>query len=111
MDRLANYRQIVQDLLMKHGGYKLSHGDIETEVIFDQERDRYQVVHVGWDGDQFIHVCVSHVDIKGGKVWIQWNSLEDDIAADLVALGIPKEDIVIALHPPEMRKFTEYAVG
>jgi XisI protein len=111
MDKLGNYRQIIQDLLMNYGDQKISYGDIDTEVIFDKERDHYQIVHVGWDGNQFIYGCAIHIDIKNGKVWIQWNSTEDDIAADLVASGIPKEDIVLGLHPPDMRRFTEYAVG
>ncbi len=111
MDKLTKYRQIIQDLLTKHGNQKISYGDVDTEVIFDQERDHYQVMHVGWDNNQFVYGCAIHIDIKNDKVWIQWNSTEDDIAADLVALGIPKADIVIGLHPPDMRRFTEYAIG
>jgi hypothetical protein len=111
MDKLDKYRQIVQDLLTKHGNQKMSYGDVDTEVIFDVSRDRYQVVDVGWDGNQSMYGCSIHLDIKNGKVWIQWNSTEDDIAADLVDLGIPKEDIVLGLQPPNMRKFTPYAVG
>ena len=111
MDKLENYRRIIQDLLIKHSEQKLFYGDVDTEVIFDRERDRYQVVDVGWDANQFIYGCSIHIDIKNDKVWIQWNSTEDDIALDLVALGIPKTDIVIGMHPPDLRKFTEYAVG
>ncbi|MGB3533702.1 MAG: element excision factor XisI family protein [Microcoleaceae cyanobacterium] len=29
----------------------------------------------------------------------------------LVKFGVPKEDIVIGLHSPFKRQFTEYAVG
>ncbi len=111
MDKLEKYRQIVQDLLLKYGEQKLSYGDVDREVIFDRDRDRYQVVDVGWDANQFIYGCSIHIDIKNGKVWIQWNSTEDDIAADLVGLGVSKSDIVIATHPPALRKFTEYAIG
>jgi hypothetical protein len=42
---------------------------------------------------------------------VQWNSTEDDIAADLVKAGIPPSDIVIGLHSPDMRKFTAYAIN
>jgi hypothetical protein len=111
MDKLDNFRHVIQDLLMKYGECHFANGDIETEVIFDRERDRYQVVNVGWDNNQFVHGSVIHIDIKNSKIWIQWNSTEDDIAADLVNLGIPKTDIVIGMHPPDLRKFTEYAVG
>ena len=111
MDKLDKYRQIIQSLVQHHGSQKISYGDVETQILIDKERDHYQVVHVGWDGDRFIHGCSIHIDIKGDKVWIQWNSTEDDIATDLTAQGIPKEDIVVGLHPPNLRKFTEYAVS
>jgi hypothetical protein len=111
VDKLEKYRKVVQDLLMTHGNQKMSYGDVETEVIFDKERDRYQVVDVGWDGNQSMYGCSIHLDIKDEKIWIHWNSTEDDIAADLVALGVPKEDIVLSLQPPNMRRFTPYAVG
>jgi XisI protein len=52
-----------------------------------------------------------HLDIKDGKIWIQWNGTEDDIAAELVALGVPKHDIVLGFHTPVLRQYTEYAVS
>jgi hypothetical protein len=51
------------------------------------------------------------MDIKDNKIWIQWNGSEKDIAAELVANGVAKEDIVLGFQTPFMRKFTEYAVG
>jgi hypothetical protein len=54
---------------------------------------------------------VLHLDIKGGKIWIQWNGIEDDIAVELVALGVPKHDIVLGFHTPLLRQYTEYAVS
>ena len=52
-----------------------------------------------------------HIDIKNGKVWIQYNGTEVEIADELVKAGIPEEDIVIGFHSPYKRKFTKYAVG
>ena len=111
MDKLAQYRQIVQQILQEYSEQKPSSGNIDVENIFDIERDHYQVVHVGWEGQDWVHSCILHIDIKGGKIWLQWNGTEDDIAADLVTMGVPKEDIVLGFQSPFMRKFTEYAVG
>ncbi len=47
---------------------------------------------------------------KTRKIWIQWNRTEDDIAAELVALDVSKEDIVLGFHTPYMRQFTDFAV-
>ncbi len=46
-----------------------------------------------------------------GKIWLEWNGTEIDIAEKLVELGVDKKDIVIGFHSPFMRKFTDYAVG
>lgn len=52
-----------------------------------------------------------HLDIKNNKIWIQHDETEIDIANELVNLGIPKEDIVLAFHEPLVRQYTGFAVG
>lgn len=51
------------------------------------------------------------MDIKNGKVWIQYNGTEAEITDNLVKAGIPEEDIVIGFHSPYKRKFTKFAVS
>ncbi|MDZ8056470.1 MAG: XisI protein [Aulosira sp. ZfuVER01] len=111
MDKLTRYRQLVQKILHDHSEQKPAYGNIEVESIFDTERDHYQIVHVGWEDQNWVHSCIIHIDIKNGKIWLQWNATEDDIAANLVAAGVPKEDIVLGFQSPFMRQFTEYAVN
>ncbi len=111
MEKLTGYRQLIKQILIEHSQNKPAYGDIEVETIFDTEHDHYQIVHVGWDGDNWVHSCILHIDIKGGKIWLQWNGTEDDIAVDLVAAGVPKDDIVLGFQSPFMRQFTEYAVN
>lgn len=50
-------------------------------------------------------------DLRGGKVWLQHDGTGRAIAEELVAAGIPKEDIVLAFHPARLRQHTGYAVG
>jgi hypothetical protein len=50
-------------------------------------------------------------DIKNGKIWIQHNGTEDPIASQLVAKGVPKEDIVLGFHSPNRRQYTGFAVN
>jgi hypothetical protein len=52
-----------------------------------------------------------HLDIKDGKIWIQRNMTEMDIAAELVEKGVAREDIVLGLHPPYKRPYTGYGVA
>lgn len=111
MDKLNQYRNYIQEILEAYSKNKPAYGEIEVETIFDTVRDHYQVVHLGWKQQTWIHGCVIHIDIKNGKVWIQWNGTEEDIAAELVAKGVAKEDIVLGFQSPFMRQFTDYAVG
>ena len=46
-----------------------------------------------------------------GKIYIQHDGTEDGIATDLEIAGVPKSDIVLAFHAPELRKHTEYAIA
>ena len=111
MEKLGQYQQFVQNLLSRYADYQPTSGETEIQAVFDTVRNHYQIVHVGWQGQRWVHSCSVHVDIKDGKIWIQWNGTEDDLAKELVDLGVPKKDIVIGFHTPYMRQFTDYAVG
>jgi hypothetical protein len=41
MDKVEQYRPIVQTVLLAHSEIKPAYGEIEMEVLFDRERDRY----------------------------------------------------------------------
>jgi hypothetical protein len=111
MDKLELYRKEIEEIIKKYGNYKPSYGDVEVQLIFDKEHDHYQLVNVGWDGDERIRGCLLHIDLKNDKIWIQHDGTEIGVANELVALGIPKEDIILAFHAPSRRKYTEFAVS
>lgn len=111
MAEVERYRQLVQELLKAYSEIKASNEAVEAEAIFDLERDRYQVVHVGWSNKRRVYGCVLHLDIIDGKIWIQHDGTEGGIANELVERGIPKDNIVLAFHSPFKRQFTEFAVG
>lgn len=111
MATLDQYSEIVQKILQDYAAFSRDDQEVETELIFDTTRNHYQLVHIGWQGERRIYGCILHLDIKDGKIWIQHNGTENDIAAELVEMGIPKSDIVIGFHSPFKRQFTEYAVN
>jgi hypothetical protein len=111
MDKIAQYRNYIQQLLTEYAQGSPSDDDIETELIFDTERDHYQVVYTGWENSHSVYGCVLHLDIKKGKIWIQYDGTEVGIADELVKLGVPKKDIVLAFHDPLLREYTGFAVG
>src|SRR5437016_4887163 len=111
MDKLNRYREIVGRIIEEYASYKPSHGHIDTEAIIDRDHDHYEVMHIGWDGVRRVHGAVVHVDIQDGKVWVQYDGTNRPIAEEMVAAGIPREDIVLAFHPAELRHHTGFAVG
>jgi hypothetical protein len=111
MDKLARYRQIVRAVIEDYAKYPPSHGQIKAEAVVDSEHDHYEVMHVGWDGRRRVHGTVIHLDIHDGKVWLQYDGTNRPVADELIAAGIPKEDIVLAFHPADIRHHTGFAVG
>ena len=49
--------------------------------------------------------------IQGGKIWIEEDGTQEGLATLLVAAGVPREDIVLAFHAPEMRALSDFAVA
>lgn len=111
MERI-NYPQIVQEILQGHSDNDSEDGT-EVQLIFDTERHHYQVLHLGWKEKELrrVYGCIIHVDIKDGKIWVQRDGTEIGVANELVAAGVPKQDIVLGFHAPYKRKFTEFATG
>ena len=113
MERVEQYRACIRQLLTNKATLEQSSSntEIESQLIFDTERDRYQLLDVGWENLKRIYNCFIHIDIKDGKIWIQRNMTEADLAQELVEMGVAKEDIVLGLHPPYKRPLTGYGVA
>jgi len=111
MEKIEQYRKYIQQLLIEYAKGSPSDDEMETELIFDTQRDHYQVVYTGWKNRRPMYGCVLHLDIKNDKIWIQHDGTEIGIANELVNLGVPKEDIVLAFHEPLVRQYTGFAVG
>lgn len=111
MVNLDKYRTLIKQLLSEYTAYDRMPQNFEIQLIFDEERDHYMWFHLGWEGSKRIYYPVIHFDIKDGKIWLQQNLTELDPAEDLVNLGVPKEDIILGLHPPYKRPYTDYGVA
>ncbi len=110
MEKLEKYRNYIQKLLQERAKINRKNDDIETHLIFDTVRDRYQLLHIGWQEYDRIFDCPLYLDIKNDKIWVRQDFTDRAIADELLALGVPKEDIVLAFHAPYKRKFTGFAV-
>ncbi len=111
MDKIERFREIIERVLSEYAAIPYAYGEIKSEPVFDRERDSYLLVNVGWHKGRRMHGCLVHIDIIDGKIWIHRDGTEDGIAADLEREDIPKSDIVLAFHAPELRKHTDYATA
>ena len=107
MEKLDRYRQYIKEVIARHS-IPSFYGDAEVQQIFDTERDHYQLVHTGWFELERLYCCIAHLDIKDGRIWIQYDGTEAGIADELAELGVPNEDIVLAYHPPYKRPYSGF---
>ena len=111
MDTLDNYRRIIKEVLIPYTEIPYTFGVVECKAVFDTERDSYLLMSVGWENSQRVHYCMVHVDIIHNKIWVQRDRTEDGVTYELEAAGIPKDKIVLAFQPEDIRHYTEYAVA
>ncbi|MBE9118535.1 XisI protein [Lusitaniella coriacea LEGE 07157] len=111
MDTLEKYRQIVYGILYEYFQIPYSYGNLQRRLIVSEDRTNYILLTLGWQQNKQVHGCLVHIEIINDKIWIHRDGTEDGIANDLVVAGIPKNCIVLAFHPPEIRPHTEFAVN
>lgn len=99
MDRVNTYRQIICQFLQD-----FATDDPEAQLIFDTERDRFLVMHVGWRNDYRIYGCAIQLDLIDGKVWIQNNSTEVYVERELIKRGVDAKNIVFGFRSPSIRE-------
>lgn len=115
MDIVAAYRVWIREILEEYHSYKPVNArpEIEEQIVLDYENDHYLLLQVGWHGEERTYGCSLHLDIKDGKIWIQrdWIDVEGGIAGELMAHGVPKEDIVLGFQAPYKRPYSGFAVA
>lgn len=112
MDSITvQYRNIVEKVMQDYIDFLGSDDQVQAELVFDYTRERYLLVETGWQNGYRIYGTLLHIDIINNKLWIQQDGTESGIAVELVAAGVPKEDIVLGFRSIEERKHTEFAIS
>ena len=112
MNKIEKYSEIVSAILEEYAApTNPGNAEYEKQLLIDTKHLHFQLQSVGWHGDKFTHSVMLHFDIKeNGKIWIQQNWTEDDIAVELMQRGVERTDIVVGFQPPRYRKLSGYAV-
>ena len=100
MDTSATNREIVKEIIRSYANLQPSHGQIRLETIFDDGQERYALMQVGWDRGARVRGNLIYVTLRGHEVVIEYDGIEHGIVDDLVRLGIPRKQIVLAFLPP-----------
>ena len=111
MDRLDVYRAEIKRLLREHQTIAPPEERIERVMICDEARDHYLLLELGWDKHRRLDGVVIYVRIRDSKIWVEVDWTEYGIARELADAGVPKDDIVLAFHTPEKRRYTEFAAA
>ena len=113
MDKLIKYRKLIKNILTEYD--KLVHqspdNDSETCLVFDENHDHYLWLTVDWHNDKRLKYTHVHIRMKNEKIYIEEDWTEEGIANELLREGVAKEEIVLAFHEPESRKFTDFAIA
>ena len=112
MDKLSQYREIIKQILTSYAALIEAQPTpgVDTELLFDENHDHYMLLSVGWLQRKRMRGTTVYLRLKDGKVWVEEDWLEEGIVKDLLAAGIPQQDIVLGFQHPDMRPLTEFAV-
>jgi hypothetical protein len=113
MDKLEQYKSAIKQVLTEYYDWVSGSANLTDEscLVFDDEHHHYIWRFLGWDGKKRTSNTQVHVRIKNDKIWIEEDWTEEGIATELMRLGISNLEIVLAFHPPEERKYTDFAIA
>ena len=112
MERIAPYRTIIHCLLEDYAKFfdAVSDPDVDTDIVADDDHGEYLLMRVGWRGETRVRRPVFYLRLRNCKIWIEEDWTKEGIVTELMARGVPSEDIVLAFNPPELRELTEFAI-
>ena len=110
-EKQGRYLDIGRRIVAEYVRLRPSSADVRTEGIVDPELGHFELMYVGWDRGKRVHGTVFHFDLIDGKFWVQYDGTDWCVVEQLESAGVPKEDIILAWHPPHVRRHTGYAVG
>lgn len=113
MDKIKKYQEVLKRLMTKYVELdnRQPNPEVEHLLLMDEERGHYVWLNLGWPKGERLNAPTIYARLKDGKIWIEEDWTDFGIANDLLREGVPQEDIVLALHHPEERAYTDFAVA
>ncbi len=111
MDKELKYKKLVKEILTRYVEIdrEQPREGVDYFLVADEIQGHYLWTSLGWSGGKRTRYVHAHLRLKDEKIWIETDLTEQGIATDLLAAGVPKEDIVLAFHEPSMRQYSEFS--
>ncbi|MEH2424919.1 MAG: XisI protein [Nostoc sp.] len=111
MDKLTPYQNLIKQILTEYQriSSQVTVVDVDEVLMFDDQRSQYLWLNIGWKKGKRVKAISVYIRIKNEKIYIEEDLTEEGMATELMGLGVPASDIVLAFQPPEVRKYTEFA--
>jgi hypothetical protein len=95
----TKYRDVVKEVIEYYAQLRPSHGDIRLDAVFDETRNRYALMQVGWSQGRRVRGNLLYITLQNDKVYIEYDGIGRGITDDLISRGIPEGCIVLAYLP------------
>lgn len=108
MDRIENYRQLLQSIVKRHAAFQPANGQIQTIAVCDKEADEYLVIDTGWnEKDRRIHDVVLHFRLQDGKIVVEHDGTDAEVVRELIKNGVRQSDIILAFNHAPYQRLTD----
>lgn len=99
MDRIENYRQILEKTVKRHARFQPANGEIKTHAVCDRAGGEYMVIDSGWnEKGRRIYDVVLHFRLQNGIVYVERDNTDAEVVRELVKAGVETGDIILAYN-------------
>jgi hypothetical protein len=92
-------RTKVKQVINQYAQLKPSHGKIQLDTVFDEIQDHYALMQSGWSQGHRVRGNLIYITLQNNQIHIEYDGMEQGITQDLLDLGVPPEQIILAFLP------------
>ncbi|GGA34419.1 XisI protein [Okeania sp. KiyG1] len=103
---LEKWRETLIKIWQYYAAFPYHYGNMKTYTSVSRDGNHFLLVYKGWEDGRRVYGTIVHAEIRNDKIWIHYDDIENGITGELVDAGVPKDRIVLAFHPLEIRQHT-----
>ncbi|MFQ4136709.1 XisI protein [Nodosilinea sp. PGN35] len=95
----ATLREKVKQVISEYARLTPSHGQIRLDTVFDDTQNRYALMQTGWSQGRRVRGNLIYITLQDDRIYLEYDGMEQGITQDLIELGVPSDQIVLAFLP------------